>query len=75
MTNEYRARQSARGDGQARKRINAAEGYELNYWTRQLGCTEQQLRAAIAAVGPQVDAVRTYLSEQRGRRGGNLACA
>jgi uncharacterized protein with von Willebrand factor type A (vWA) domain len=61
--------------GQDRKRINMAEGYELNYWTRQLGCTEQELISAIGVVGPQVDQVRTYLTDQRQRPGGKLACA
>ncbi|MDO9406361.1 MAG: DUF3606 domain-containing protein [Polaromonas sp.] len=58
--------------GQDRKRINASEGYEVQYWTRQLGCTEQQLQLAIAAVGPQVEQVRAYL--QGDHRSGSLAC-
>ena len=51
--------------GQDRKRINVSEGYEVQYWTRQLGCTEQQLRAAIGVVGTQVEDVRTYLDGGR----------
>ncbi|RYX91818.1 MAG: DUF3606 domain-containing protein [Comamonadaceae bacterium] len=58
--------------GQDRKRIDASEGYEVQYWTRQLGCTEQQLRTAIAAVGPQVEQVRAYL--QTDHRSGGVAC-
>jgi hypothetical protein len=61
--------------GRTRSRINPAEGYELNYWTRQLGCTEQQLLGAISAVGPQVDSVRLYLSRQTDSRRGNLGVA
>lgn len=65
---------SKRG-GQDRKRINTSEGYELNYWTRQLGCTEQQLLGAVAAVGPQVDQVRSYLGDRRQQPGDKFACA
>jgi hypothetical protein len=61
--------------GQDRERINTSEGYELNYWTRQLGCTEQQLRAAIAVVGPQVDRVRVYLGAKGQDPDNKLACA
>ncbi len=67
--------ESSQRGNQARNRINPAEGYELNYWTRQFGCTEQQLLVAISAVGPQVDAVRGYLSRQTGSRGGNFSPA
>ncbi len=65
----------SRRSGQTRSRINPAEGYELNYWTRQLGCTEQQLLGAISAVGPQVDSVRSYLSRQPGSTRGDLRAA
>jgi len=61
--------------GQDREHINTSEGYELNYWTRQLGCTEQQLRAAITVVGPQVERVRVYLGDKRQDSNGTLACA
>lgn len=62
--------------GQDRTRINSSEGYEVQYWTRQLGCTEQQLRTAIAAVGPEVQNVRVFLGNARGKAAdGNLACA
>jgi hypothetical protein len=57
------------------KRINAADGYELIYWKRQLGCTEQQLRAAIAATGPEVEQVRVYLKAHRPGPDPKLACA
>jgi Protein of unknown function (DUF3606) len=64
-----------RRSGQTRSLINPAEGYELNYWTRQLGCTEQQLLGAISAVGPQVDSVRSYLSRQPGSNRPSLRAA
>jgi hypothetical protein len=33
------------------------------YWTTILGCTEGQLRAAVAAVGNAADDVRAYLAK------------
>lgn len=54
-----------------RQRINPADGYELNYWTRQLRCSEQELRSAIAAVGPEITAVRAHLQAKR-QRGDDL---
>jgi hypothetical protein len=35
--------------------------HELDYWSEALGCTEQQLRAAVAAVGVSSESVREYL--------------
>jgi small-conductance mechanosensitive channel len=58
-----------------RQRINASDGYELNYWTRQLRCTEQELRAAIAAAGPEIAAVRNHLQAKRQRGDDDLVCA
>lgn len=46
---------------QDRARINLNEAHELRYWTRQLGVTEARLRAAVAAAGPSVTAVKKYL--------------
>jgi hypothetical protein len=58
-----------------RQRINASDGYELNYWTRQLRCTEQELRVAIAVAGPEIAAVRGYLQAKRQRGDDNMVCA
>jgi Protein of unknown function (DUF3606) len=56
--------------------ISAADGYALNYWARQLRCTEQELLVAIAAVGNDAGDVRHHLAKQRqGPAGGLLACA
>lgn len=46
-----------------RSRINVNESWEVTYWTRELGCTEAQLKAAVRAVGVSVAAVRKYLSK------------
>ena len=31
--------------------VNVAEDYEIRYWTGRLGCTEEELRAAVTKVG------------------------
>jgi hypothetical protein len=48
---------------QDRARINVNEDYELAYWTKALGCTADELRAAVKAVGVGADAVRTHLKK------------
>jgi hypothetical protein len=35
--------------------------HELELWVSRLGCTEAQLRVAVAAVGQQVEDVCSYL--------------
>lgn len=50
--------------GLDRKLISLTEEYELNDWTASLGCTRDQLREAVAAVGHSAEAVRAYLAEQ-----------
>lgn len=46
-----------------RSRVNVNETHELRYWTRELGVTEAQLRAAVAAAGTSAQAVRNYLGK------------
>ncbi len=46
-----------------RDRINVSEDYELQYWTKTLGVTAEQLREAIKTVGPTADAVRRHLGK------------
>jgi hypothetical protein len=43
------------------QRINVNEPYEVNYWTKTLGVSEQKLRDAVRAVGVSVAAVRRHL--------------
>jgi uncharacterized protein DUF3606 len=45
-------------------RININEPSEVQYRRRQFGCTEQQLRQAVAAVGASVDKVSRYLKNK-----------
>lgn len=50
--------------GEDRKRISLEEDYEVRDWTKSLGVTEEQLRAAVKAVGNSADAVRAHLGKQ-----------
>lgn len=64
-----------KGSSRERQKINVSDGWELHYWTRQLRCTEQELRAAISVAGPEIAAVRDYLQAKRPRRDDGLARA
>jgi hypothetical protein len=43
--------------------IDLEQDYELLYWTSQLKVTNDELRAAVAAVGNSVEAVKVYLNK------------
>lgn len=45
-----------------RARINVNEPHELRYWTKELDCTEAELRDAVKAVGVSVEKVRARLA-------------
>lgn len=42
-------------------KINVNQSWEIEYWTKKLSVTEQQLRTAVNAVGPLVKDVKRYL--------------
>jgi hypothetical protein len=46
-----------------RDRINVDEEYELRDWSAKLWVTPEQLKAAVAAVGPMAEDVRRYLKK------------
>lgn len=48
---------------QDRARINVNEPWEVRWWCQHFGCTEQQLRAAVQAVGVSADRVRQHLGK------------
>ncbi|MDM0077025.1 DUF3606 domain-containing protein [Variovorax sp. J2P1-59] len=50
--------------GQDRQRISLKEPHEVGSWTESLGVTEQQLKAAVAAVGDSAEKVREYLRKK-----------
>lgn len=43
------------------RRVSLTEPYEVEYWTHALGASEEDLRLAIAQVGPAVADVRRVL--------------
>ena len=48
---------------QDRSRINVNQPHELQYWSRKLGVTEQELRSAVEQAGPMVDKVQRHLGK------------
>lgn len=44
-------------------RVNIHEPYEVNYWCKKWGCSEQQLRNVVTAVGTSAAAVAKYLGK------------
>jgi hypothetical protein len=46
---------------QDRSRINMTEKWEVQYWTRELGVSEDELRQIIQQTGNAVTAVRQHL--------------
>ncbi|MDR6675691.1 DUF3606 domain-containing protein [Xanthomonas sp. 1678] len=46
-----------------RDRINVNEDYELQYWTKTLGVSADELRAAVEVAGPTAEAVRAHLGK------------
>ena len=49
---------------QDRKLISLKEEYEVRDWSKSLGCTPEQLHAAVKAVGNSAAAVRDYLAKK-----------
>jgi hypothetical protein len=52
---------SKRG-GQDRTRINLQEKWEVDYWTKELGLTKEELERAVKTAGDHVTAVRQHLA-------------
>jgi Protein of unknown function (DUF3606) len=48
------------------KNISMKQEHEVRYWTERLGCSKDELAAAIAKVGNSVGAVRRELSRAWG---------
>lgn len=51
--------------GQDRSRISLSEEYEVRDWCKKFGCTADQLKAAVKAVGNEAAAVESYLKGQK----------
>jgi hypothetical protein len=46
-------------------RIETMDPFELAYWCKELHCTEEQLRKAVAKAGTHVAAVRQVLEQHK----------
>lgn len=55
---------SNRGPADA-KRVNINEEYEVRYWTKEFGISEDRLREAVKRVGVMADDVRAELRRKR----------
>jgi hypothetical protein len=47
---------------QDRSKINMHEGYEVGYWTKELGVSKEKLQKAVDKVGNPAAAVRKELA-------------
>ena len=46
-------------------RIDLSAPWQVRFWTREFGVTEEDLRAALREVGDHVGRVRTHLTNHR----------
>lgn len=46
-------------------RINVNESYEVRYWSEKFSITEEELKKAVAAVGPMASNVQDYLTNKK----------
>jgi hypothetical protein len=47
--------------GKDRKRINVNQDYEVQDWAKKFGVSNEELKAAVEAVGDQANAVEKHL--------------
>lgn len=52
-------KQTGRQDDQ---RINLNQDHEVNYWSKELGVSREELRRAVEQAGPMVKNVRQHLN-------------
>jgi hypothetical protein len=50
-----------------RNRINVNEDYELRDWSKKFGCTHEELKVAVKAVGTSAKAVEEHLKSKKKR--------
>ena len=50
--------------GLDRQLLSLEEDYEVRDWMKSFGCTEEELRAAVKAVGNSADKVREHLAKK-----------
>ena len=51
--------------GQDRTRISLSEDHELRDWSKKFGCTAEELKAAVEAVGNEASEVEAYLKSRK----------
>ena len=49
--------------GSDRRKINVNQDHEVQYWTKALDVTPEQLKAAVKAVGVEAEDVRKHLKK------------
>ena len=52
-------------NAQDRTRVNVNQDYELRYWSDKFGCTHDELKAAVKAVGVVAKDVEAHLASRR----------
>jgi hypothetical protein len=57
---------------QDRSRVNVHEAHEVRYWTLELGVSPEELKDAVAQIGPMVTDLRQWFSSQRTQAGGSF---
>jgi len=45
--------------------VNLHEPWEITFWAREFGCSEEELRRAVQRVGARAGDVRTHLGGER----------
>lgn len=50
--------------GLDRQLVSLEEDYEVRDWMKSFGCTEEELRAGVKAVGNSADKVREHLAKK-----------
>jgi ribonuclease PH len=50
---------------QDRSRISLSEKWEVQYWTKELGVSKEELEQAVKTAGNSVNAVRQHLTSHR----------
>ena len=58
---------SLRGD-QDRTRVNIDQDYEAKYWANKWGVSQEELRSAVAQVGPMVSDLERHFGSRGGSR-------
>jgi hypothetical protein len=51
--------------GQDRTRVNMDQDYEARYWADKWGVSQEELRAAVASVGPMVSDLERHFASSR----------